>query len=257
MIELTAADDQRLSAYRADPPDKPVGGVVLLHEVYGLNPCIRARADAFAAAGYLALVPSLFDRVEPGLALGYDEAGLTRGLEVLRKVQAAKALVDVQAAVDLAGTAGKVALVGYGWGAYLAYQAANALTGLAGVVGYYGLRIVDEWRGKRAVPTLLHFGALDENVPAELLVQFRAGRPDVSVFLYQAGHGFDRDDGPGFDAAASQLARERTLTWISQYVVGQPPVLLKNAGAYAQAKADKKKKAARPAADDDGMGPPP
>jgi carboxymethylenebutenolidase len=255
MTQLTAADGHRFHFYRADPPGAPKGAVVVLQEALGVNAYVRKVTDGFAQAGYIALAPALFDRVRPGTELGLDEASLARGIEILGQIRTEAVLADVQAAVDAAGASGKVALVGYSWGAHIAYQAANAISGLACAVGYYGGGIADEWRGKRRVPTLLHFGRRDEHIPFERVTQFRAGRPDVSVFDYPAGHGFDCEERASFSSEAAQLARERTRTFISQHVVGQPPVTLKNAGAYAQAKTDKKKKA-KPAADD-GMGPPP
>ena len=85
------------------------------------------------------------------------------------------------------------------------------------------------------------------------MTQFRAYRPDVSVFSYPgAAHWFNCDQRDGYQEDAAQTALDRTLSWISQYVEGQPPVALKNAGAYAQAKVEKKKK--KEAADD--LGPP-
>jgi carboxymethylenebutenolidase len=104
------------------------------------------------------------------------------------------------------------------------------------------------------VPTLLHFGENDALIPFEAMSQFRAYRPDVSVFSYpDASHGFNCDQRDSYQEDAAQKALERTLGWISQYVQGQPPIALKNSGAYAQAKVEKKKKK-KEAADD--LGPP-
>ena len=127
------------------------------------------------------------------------------------------------------------------------------VNGLACAVGYYGGGIVDDYGEKRKVPTLLHFGENDALIPLEAMSQFRAHRPDVSVFSYPAAsHGFNCDQRDSYQADAAQKALDRTLFWISQYVEGQPPIALKNSGAYAQAKVDKKKK--KEAADD--LGPP-
>src|SRR5436305_1334320 len=75
MIELTASDGTSFSAYRAEPEQTPKGAVVVLQDVFGLTPEIRKAADAFAAAGYVAIAPSLFDRVRPGIGIGHDSAG--------------------------------------------------------------------------------------------------------------------------------------------------------------------------------------
>jgi carboxymethylenebutenolidase len=254
MIELTTGDGQKLSAYRADPDGAPKGAVVVIQEIFGVNPHICKIADMFAAKGYVAIAPSLFDTVKSGVSLGYDEAGVSEGLGLVKELGNDRALAEIQAAVDAVKGSGKVAVVGYSWGGSLAYASGNRITGLACAIGYYGGGIVDDYGEKRKVPTLLHFAENDQNIPFEKVVQFRAFRPDVSAFSYpEVGHGFNCDERGSYDAWAARTALERTLFWISQYVEGQPPIALKNSGAYAQAKVDKKKK--KPAGGDD-LGPP-
>lgn len=243
MIELTAADGHAFSSYRSEPAGTPKGAVVVLQEVFGVNGHIRSVADSFAAKGYLAIAPALFDRVNKGVELGYDGGGLAAGTEMAKQAGERGPLADIQAAVAEAGSAGRVAVVGYGWGGYLSFLSANQVDGLACAIGYYGGGIVDESREKRRIPTLLHFGESDRSIPFEEGVcQFRFRRPDVSVYSYPAGHGFNRGEGDGYDEAAARLAFERTLSMIAQYVEGQAPIPLKNAGAYLSQKAEKKKK---------------
>jgi carboxymethylenebutenolidase len=254
MIELKAGDGDTFSAYRADPSDAPKGAVVVLQEAFGVNPHIKAITDAFAAKGYVAIAPSLFDSVKTGVELGYGEAGVAEGIGLIEQVGRERALAEIQATVDAVKIAGKVAIIGYGWGGYLAYAAANHVKGIACAVGYYGGGIVDDYGEKRKVPTLLHFGEDDALIPLEAMSQFRAYRPDVSVFSYPgASHGFNCDQRDSYQAEAAQTALERTLRWVSQYIEGQGPIALKNSGAYAQAKVEKKKKK-KEAADD--LGPP-
>jgi carboxymethylenebutenolidase len=253
MTQLSASDGHTLSCYRADPADTPLGAVVVLHEMFGVTPHIRKLADDFAAQGYVAIAPALFDRVKPGVELAYDEQGEAEAAELLRKVGIESCLTDLQASVEAVKDAGKVAVVGYSWGAYLAFLAANAVPGLACAVGYYGDGIIEGPAPKRRVPTLLHFAEDDLASPIEEVRQFRARRPDVSAFTYPAGAGFACGERKAFDDAATQKANERTASWLSQYVVGQAPILLKNSGAYAAQKAEKKKPK-KPA--DDDMGPP-
>jgi carboxymethylenebutenolidase len=254
MIELTAGDGHRFSAYRADPAGTPKGAVVVLQDFFGINPRIHKIADAFAAEGYVAIAPSLFDSVRTDVAFVHDEAGRAAGLDLTQQVGTDRALDGIRAAVETAGSAGKVTIVGYGWGGYLAYVSGNRISGVACTVGYYGDGIVDDDREKRKVPTLLHFGEDDPRIPSERVSQFRCQRPDVSAFSYPgAAHAFDCDDGDSYHGEAAKTALDRTLTWISQYVQGQAPIALKNAGAYAQAKVDKKKKKKESA---DDLGPP-
>ena len=255
MIELTASDGHSFSAYRADPADTPKGAVVILQDEAGINPHLRQVADGFAARGYVAIAPSLFDRVKPGASFGYDTAELTEGMAVSRQIPTEQALADIQTAVEAVKGTGKVAIVGYSWGGDLAYASANCVNGVACVVAYGGSGTVHAYREKRKVPTMLHFGESDALIPLEQITQFRSHRPDVSAFTYpNAAHGFDCDARDGFQEEAADKARDRTLFWISQYVEGQPPILLKNAGAYAQAKTDRKAKKKKSGGDD--LGPP-
>jgi carboxymethylenebutenolidase len=255
-MELTASDGHKLSAYRVDPSDAPKGAVVVVQEVFGVNPHIRKMADKFAAEGYVAIAPSLFDRVTGGVELGYDEAALNEGLGIKQKIDEAAALADIQAAVEAAGAVGKVAVVGYCWGGYLAYRAAQSIKGLSCAIDYYGAGTEHLFRAKSKIPTLVHWAEKDPLIAFDPdVIQFRAYRPDVSGYSYpEAGHGFNCDDRDSFNAEAAAKAQERTLFFISQFVVGQAPILLKNAGFYAAAKVVKKKK--KKAGGGDDMGPP-
>jgi carboxymethylenebutenolidase len=220
--------------------------------VFGVTPEIRNVADAFAAKGYVAIAPSLFDRVKPGVSLGHDDGGKAEGAAISAEIGTEQAISDIQATVDAVKDAGKVAVVGYCWGGDLAYTAANKVNGIACVIGYDGSGTVADYREKRKVPTLLHFGEDDPDLLLEQITQFRAWRPDVSAFTYPgAAQGFGCDERGSYRADAAQKALERTLFWISQYVEGQQPIRLKNSGASAQAKTEKKKKKA-----DDDLGPP-
>jgi carboxymethylenebutenolidase len=253
MIDITSSDGHSFSAYRADPGDAAKGAVIVLQEFFGLNSYIQKEADRFAAKGYVAIAPSLFDREKKGVSLAYDQTGLSEGIELTKSIGIAHALDDIQATIDSVANVGKVAIVGYSWGGYLAYLSANRVRGLSCAVGYYGPGIPQDSSEKRKVPTLLHFGEADFYIPFEDVVQFRANRPEVSAFSYpNAGHGFHCDEREAYNAQAAEVSLERTLFWISQFVEGQPPIALKNSGSYAQQKTDKKKKKS----DGDDMGPP-
>jgi carboxymethylenebutenolidase len=255
-MELTAGDGHKLSAYRVDPSDAPKGAVVVVQEVFGVNSHIRSMADKFAAEGYVAIAPSLFDRVKSGVELGYDEGALNEGLGIKQQIEETTALADIQAAIDAVGSAGKVAVVGYCWGGYLAYRAANRLKGLSCAINYYGAGTEQLFREKSKIPTLVHWAEKDPLITFDPdVVQFRAYRPDVSAYSYpEATHGFNCSDRDSYNAEAAAKAQERTLFFISQFVVGQAPVQLKNSGFYAQQKTAKKKKKKSSGGDD--MGPP-
>lgn len=252
MIDITASDGFVFSAYRVDPAGTPKGAIVILQELFGVTQDIRSIVDSYAAQGYVAIAPCLFDRAKKGVELGFDAAAIAEGQGLVQQVGFENAMKDIQATVNLAGEAGKVALVGYDWGAYLGYHAANLVRGLACVIGYYGCGIATDPGPKRRTTTLLHFGTEDGYITREQVKIFRASRPDVSVFEYPGvGHGFGCEGRETYSEVAAVQALDRTMTLITHTIEGPPAVTLKNAGAYAAAKPDKKKKAAS----EDDLGP--
>src|SRR5260221_5622157 len=156
-IELAAADGHKFSAYRAEPSGKPRGAIIVVQEIFGLNNHMRRVTDGFAAQGYLAISPALFDRTKRGIELGYDQAAIASGRELRGAVGDDGPLADIQATIDMAAKGGKVAVIGYCWGGTLAYLSAARLKGIVCAVGYYGGGDPPAPRENR-VPALLHFG---------------------------------------------------------------------------------------------------
>lgn len=211
IISLTAKDGHKFAAYRADPPGKPRGALVVIQEIFGVNHHMRNVADAFAREGYVAVTPALFDRVEPGIELGYDPKSIEAGREIRAKVPLDGTLADLQASIDYATQFGKVGVVGYCWGGGLAFLAATRLPGTAAAVGYYGGMVAAHAQEKPKVPVMLHFGDQDQSIPMSDVEKVKAARPDVPVFVYHAGHGFSCDERGSYNAEASKAAQERTL----------------------------------------------
>jgi carboxymethylenebutenolidase len=218
-IELTARDGYRLAAYRADPTGTPRGAIVVLQEIFGVNAHIRRVADGFASDGYVALAPALFDRAERGVELGYDQAGFARGRELAAAVGLEAPVLDMEAAVASVAAAGKVGVVGYCWGGGMAWLAAARISGVAAAVSYYGRLIATTLLDQKPrVPIILQYGDRDPHIPASDVEKVRAAYPDLSVFTYDAGHGFNCEDRADFDAAAASLARARTLEFFRDRV---------------------------------------
>ena len=218
IIKLTASDGVTIDAYRAEPAGTPRGGIVVLQEIFGINAHIRSVADRYAAQGYLAVAPALFDRVTPGLELGYDQDGMTTGMATLKQASPENTMKDVAAAVAEVAKAGKVGIVGFCWGGTLAYAAAARLDGIAAAVGYYGGGIASMLDAKPKVPVMLHFGEKDDHIPMSSVEAIRAALPDVPVFTYPAGHGFNCDARGSYDKASADLALSRTLPFLKDHV---------------------------------------
>lgn len=217
-LKLTAADGFTFDAYRADPAGTPKGAIVVVQEIFGVNSHIRNVADGFAAAGYVAIAPGIFDRAAPGIELGYDQAGIDEGLKVRAAIPIEGTLADLQAAVGAVKGAGKVGIVGYCWGGTLAFLAAGKLTGLSAAVGYYGGQIAQFLDGEPKVPTLLHFGKEDHGIPLTDVEKIRARYPGIPVHLYDAGHGFNCDQRGSYDKASAALALQRTLEFFGKHL---------------------------------------
>ena len=164
-IKLKASDGFELSAWRADPKGTPRGGIVVIQEIFGVNHHIRSVTDRFAAEGYLAIAPGVFDRVEPRVELAYDPAGIARGMELAGKINRENALDDVSAAVGAADGAGKVGETGFCMGGTYTWLASAKIPGLAAAVGYYGGGILGLEDLRPLTPTMLHFGEKDDHIP--------------------------------------------------------------------------------------------
>jgi carboxymethylenebutenolidase len=217
-LELTAADGHKFAAYRADPAGKPRGAIVVIQEIFGVNNHMRRVTDGFAAEGYVAISPALFDRTKRGVELGYDQAAIAAGRDLRGAVGDDGPLADIQATIDAAGKSGKIAVIGYCWGGSLAYLAATRLEGLAAAVGYYGGAIAANAGEKTRVPVMLHFGETDQSIPMSDVEKVRAAHPEIALHVYPAGHGFNCDERGSYDAKCAKQALGRTLDFLRQHI---------------------------------------
>ncbi|NUO73611.1 MAG: dienelactone hydrolase family protein [Frateuria sp.] len=222
-VDLQATDGFSFPAYVAQPTGPAKGAVVVLQEIFGVNSHIRSVADGYANEGYLAVAPSTFHRVKPGVELGYSQDDMSAGFALKTAVEALPApgvLQDIQAAIRHAEQAGKVGIVGYCWGGLLTWRSACTLDGLSAAVCYYGggMTTPDEAARQSKVPTMAHFGEKDHWIPLESVEAFRKAHPEVEVHVYKADHGFNCDQRASHDATAAKLARERTVAFFAKHL---------------------------------------
>ena len=217
-IKLEARDGHRLDAYEAQPAGRARGGIVVVQEIFGVNDHIRRVADGYAADGYRVIAPALFDRVRPGIQLAYDDTGVAEGRAIREKIGFDDALADVAAAQAALRDAGKIGVVGYCWGGTVTWLSAARLAGFAAASSYYGGGIGKFAAEKPRCPTQCHFGEKDHAIPLDDVESVRKANPDVQVFLYPAGHGFNCDARASYDAASARLARERTLEFFRNHI---------------------------------------
>ena len=218
MLGGKAADGHELGLYRADPASRPRGQLVIVQEIFGVNDHIRSVCDDFAREGYVAIAPALFDRVRPGIELGYDPDGVAEGRKIREQVSLEQALLDVEVAAAAASGPGRIGLVGYCWGGTIAWAAATRSTTFAATVGYYGGGVPAMKDEQANCPVMLHFGEHDQAIPLTGVEEFKTARPEVPVFIYPAGHGFNCDQRASFHAESARLAKERTLAFLAEHV---------------------------------------
>ncbi len=217
-VQGTAADGHSLSMYRADPAGEPRGGLVIAQEIFGVNSHIRAVCDDYAAEGYVVIAPALFDRVEPGIELGYQPDDVTAGRAIREKVSLDEALADVEAAAKLVIGVGRIGVVGYCWGGTVAWVAATRSRTFAAAVSYYGGGVPDLADEQPNCPVQLHFGEQDHAIPLAGVEKLQAAHPKLPVYIYPAGHGFNCDQRASYHAESARLARERALAFLRQHV---------------------------------------
>jgi carboxymethylenebutenolidase len=223
LIELATRDGQRAWAYVAEPPTPARAALVILPEIFGVNVHIRAVADQYAADGYFVVACATFERVRHGVELGYSAHDIHVGVGLKAAAEALPppgVLVDVQAAIDHARAQGPVGLVGFCWGGLLTWRAACTLDGLSAAVVYYGGGMTGPAEIARMprVPVMAHLSDRDASTPIAGIDAFRQAHADVLVHLYAASHGFNCDLRDSWDTAAAQLARERTLAFLSAHL---------------------------------------
>jgi carboxymethylenebutenolidase len=228
---VLAPEGGSFEAYCATPPSGSGPGILLFQEIFGINDNMRGLADRLAAEGYLVLVPDMFWRLEPRFERK-DESGFADALGMVQRYDMEWAPIDVAAShahlISMDGCAGKVGAMGFCFGGSLAFGAAATSRvegrGPDAAVSYYGsgtndlLGLIDQVE----CPLLFHYGARDPFIPEEKIAEVEAaiaGRPDMSLERYDAGHAFSNWDAPSmYDEEAATLAWSRTLAFLEQHL---------------------------------------
>jgi carboxymethylenebutenolidase len=213
-ITLTSAvDGFEFSALHAAPQGPRKGGVVVIQEIFGIDQYVQADVARWAARGYEAIAPSLFDRVTPGYVAEHDPEGFQNGIAAVGQVGFPAMLSDIQASIDALKDKGPVFAVGYCMGGSLVWVAASKLEGLAAGSSYYGSQVGANAALPLNCPVIVHLGAKDGHIDAEAVkAAVWTSHPDLPVYVYEnSGHGFNNDGRPDSDLSDAELARERTL----------------------------------------------
>lgn len=218
LIELTAADGHKFSAYRAEPVGKPRGGLIVIMEIFGVNSHIRGVADGYAADGYLAVAPALFDRAQRNFDIGYTPQDIEVGRGLMQKMKLDDAVKDVAATVNEAKSAGKTGIVGYCWGGTVTWKSACNVPGLACAVAYYGGGIPGLTAEQPKCPVMFHWGETDQSIPLDKAQAVAEAHKAQTHYFYPAGHGFNCDQRGSYHADSAKLARSRSLEFLRRHI---------------------------------------
>ena len=216
-LQLRAADGHEFSAYFIRPEGPPRGAVVVVQEAFGVNSHIRRLVEQYAAEGYFAVAPALYDRQKKGVDLGYDPQSLEQGIALLQKADPKGVLADLSATIDAGVHAGRVAMVGYCWGGQMTYLA-GCRTNIAAGIAYYGGGIPRWLPETPRCPMLFHFGEQDAHIPLADVEKIRQAFPQGTYHLYPAGHGFNCPERASFDAASAHLAFTRSIEFLHEHI---------------------------------------
>lgn len=214
---LMARDGHEFDVWLTPATSTPRGAILVLQEIFGVNSHIRSVTDGFAAEGYVAIAPSLFDRVKRNVELDYSPKSVEQGRGYVLQLTEQQILADLTACINVVKRNGPVGVVGYCWGGSMAYLAACELP-VRAAVAYYGTRIAQLLDRRPRVPVQYHFGEKDKSIPPEAIERIRAAHPEGEFHVYPADHGFNCDQRASFDADAARLARERTLAFFAHHL---------------------------------------
>jgi carboxymethylenebutenolidase len=222
MVRLHAKDGHALDAYAVQPGGPTTAGLVIVQEIFGVNAHIREVAEGYAEDGFVTIAPALFDRMEPGVDLGYGDAEMQRGRQLAGKFDSERAVDDIAAAVEWLRSFGRfgpfgVGVVGYCLGGTMAWLSAARLP-IDAAVGYYGGNITHYLGERPKAPVMLHFGEQDKHIPASEVDKIAEEYREVQIFRYPAGHAFNRNGSAGYDEISALRARERTLAFLHEHL---------------------------------------
>lgn len=226
-IEAVTVPDGRFDLHVWTPENGSGPGLLLIQEIFGVGPYIKAVAERLAGDGYVVGAPDVFWRIQPGWESDHSDDGLAASVGVVGKFDPVKGAADCVAALnrlaELPEVNGVPGVMGFCLGGTLAHLV-GAAANPSVVVSYYGTGVAGtvDRLADITCPALYQFGGNDPYLPradVDAVVAAAADRPNVEVNVYDAGHAFDNHEAPRFyEADTAAAAWARTVAFLGEHL---------------------------------------
>lgn len=216
-MHALAKDGHIVDLYVAKPKSEAVATVIVLQEIFGITDHIKDVCKQYAAHGYLAIAPALFDRIKKNIVLDYSS--FAEGRDYKMQLQDEQVLLDIAAAAATAENDLKVAVIGFCFGGALSYLASTRLN-LDCAISYYGGGIAEKYINQNPLcPIMYHFGALDPIIPSTDVAAIQSNHPEGVFHIYDnAGHGFNCSDRRDYHSESAKIAFARSLEFLKMHI---------------------------------------
>ena len=216
-MHALAKDGHIVDLYVAKPKSEAVATVIVLQEIFGITDHIKDVCKQYAAHGFLAIAPALFDRIKKNIVLDYSS--IEEGRDYKMQLQDEQVLLDIAAAAATAENDLKVAVIGFCFGGALSYLASTRLN-LNCAISYYGGGIAEKYINQNPLcPIMYHFGALDPIIPSTDVAAIQSNHPEGVFHIYEdAGHGFNCSDRRDYHSESAKIAFARSLEFLKMHI---------------------------------------
>ena len=215
VVSLEAADGFEFDAFSVRAEGESRGGLVILHEPFGVTDQLKSVARSYAADGFDVCIPALFDRVAPRTVLPFDAR--EEGVALTHALDIEETMLDIDVARDHADQGNGTSVLGFCFGGGLALAAATRLS-LIAAVSYTGASLTAYLNAPPKCPLLFHFGDTDTTLaPPQVVEQVKAAIPDAETHIYAAGAAFANDALETYIPEAATKARQRSLAFLIKY----------------------------------------
>jgi len=218
-VKLTASDGHIFDAWSSETNGKQKGGVVILHAITGRNPHLADVCDQWAASGYQAIAPSLFDRISPNIINSYCPEGVASGISHYTSLTEQQILMDVEASADILRIKGPVIISGFCTGGTWAWVSSAKLE-FDAMVNYYGSHVPAWLDISPKCPSIIHYGDIDHCVSMEEIEEIKATNPALKIKIHPgAKHAFFNPEQKSYHPEAASASWAQSMAFLDSVLI--------------------------------------